>query len=148
LFKLQIAGIRPPKKSPHWKQNLIRLILRNEVYKGTIGHTACNTKNPKTDKNGSTRLIWGKVELPREEWIHVPVPAIVSMGVWEAANRMLEQNKKMARRNARIPYLLTGIVHCACCGWTFTGVISQNKRGKERGFKPYCGYRCPRANYH
>ncbi|MBK8027813.1 MAG: recombinase zinc beta ribbon domain-containing protein [Chloroflexi bacterium] len=46
------------------------------------------------------------------------------------------------RRNAKKPYLLTGLVKCAHCGWTYSGSTPTSGGNKER-IKPYRGYRCP-----
>ncbi|MBK8028812.1 MAG: recombinase family protein [Chloroflexi bacterium] len=143
-FDLEQTGIKPPKKYKHWEAAQIRVTLINEVYKGNFySHRWEHKTIEKLSRDGiSTRKVKCKVERPREEWIHVPVPAIVSPEDWDAANRMLAQNKKTARRNAKVPYLLTGLVKCAYCGWSFTGSTHRKKNGKDRHY-PYRGYRCP-----
>src|SRR5690606_33161076 len=78
---------------------------------------------------------------PEEEWIRVSVPPTVDAATWQAANEMLAKNRRMASRNAIEPYLLTGLVKCADCGYTYTGTTHKKKRGKLRGV-PYRGYRC------
>lgn len=142
---LEKMGIKPPKKSRHWEAVQVRLILTNEIYKGDFyAHRWEHTKVQKPGKDGmSIRTVKIKRERPREEWIHVPVPAIVSADEWDAANRMLSQNARTARRNAKIPFLLTGLVKCAYCGWSCCGTTHyKGRKGKPRG-KPYRGYRCP-----
>ena len=141
---LQMAGVPPPKKYKYWIATQVRLFITNEVYKGDFyAHRWNHTTIEKPAKNGiGTQKVKLKLERPRDEWIHIPVPAIVSPEVWEAANHMLEQNKKTARRNAIEPYLLTGLVKCAYCGWTFTGTTHRIQHGKPRKI-PYRGYRCP-----
>lgn len=141
---LDLAGIRPPKKASHWQPTQIRLLIKNEVYRGDFyAHRWLHTTVQKPSKDGfPNRSVKCKVERPREDWIHIPVPAIVSQDEWEAANRMLEQNKKMARRNAKEPYLLTGLVHCAHCGLKYSGVRHATAKGKPRK-TIYRGYRCP-----
>lgn len=139
------AGIAPPKNSKFWTPTQIRLFIKNEVYKGDFyAHRWQHIKVQKPTKDGlSKRIVQRKVERPREEWIHVPVPPIVSKELWEAANRIIQQNKKMARRNAKHPYLLTGLVHCAQCGRVYVGTTSRLNHGKPRK-RPYRGYRCAR----
>jgi site-specific DNA recombinase len=62
----------------------------------------------------------------------VSVPAIVSVDLWEMANRMLDKNKGTGRRNAKEPYLLTGMIKCASCGYAYLGARKVNrKKGKE-----------------
>lgn len=147
-YKLEMEGVPPPKRYTHWWATQVRLFIRNEVYKGDFyAHRWEHFTMEKPSKGDlSTRTVKCKRERPREEWIHVPVPAIVSPEEWEEANRMLDQNKKTARRNAKQPYLLTGLVRCAHCGLSYVG---HTKRSNNR--KPYRGYRCPytgmRPNY-
>ena len=67
------------------------------------------------------KLVSRKIERPRDEWIMVPVPPIVSPDLWQMANRSLDKNAQMGRRNAKEPYLLTGLIKCATCGYSYTG---------------------------
>jgi site-specific DNA recombinase len=145
--ELEKTGIRPPKKSKYWTGTLVRLIIKNEIYQGDFfAHRWEHTHVQKPTKDGfSTRNVYVRRERPREEWIHVPIPAIVSREEWDTANRMLAQNKRTARRNAKEPFLLTGLVRCAVCGYRYTGLTHRKARGKLRE-KPYRGYRCSRAN--
>lgn len=141
---LEVSGLKPPKQAKHWEATYVRCILVNEVYKGDFyAHRWLHTTVQKPAKDGFLmRNVKCKIERPREEWIHVPVPAIVTPEEWDAANRMLAQNKVMARRNAKDPYLLTGLVKCAHCGWSYTGTTSGMNHGKPRQHL-YRGYRCP-----
>lgn len=139
---LEKAGVPPPKRYKHWEATQIRVFIKNEVYKGDFyAHRWILTSVQKPSKDGlSTRTVKSSAQRPREEWIHVPVPAIVSVEEWEAANRIMEKNQKTARRNAKIPYLLTGLVRCAHCGWKYAGITHKNYKSKK-----VCSryYRCP-----
>lgn len=143
-YDLEMAGVKPPKQYAHWEPTQIRLFIKNEVYKGEFyAHRWEHTKIQKPSKNGfGTRWAKCKIERPRDEWIAVSVPPIVSRDEWDAANRMIQQNKKMARRNANEPYLLTGLVRCAICEWTYTGVTNRGSKGRPRK-TIYRGYHCP-----
>jgi site-specific DNA recombinase len=52
---------------------------------------------------------------PREEWQPFSAPAIVSEETFELAQQRLVQNKKMAARRTKRPYLLRGLIECECC---------------------------------
>jgi site-specific DNA recombinase len=146
--ELHASGIKPPKQYKHWWQEQVRVILTNPVYRGDFyAHRWEHKVIEKPAKDGmSTRKVKLKVERPPEEWIRVPVPPIVSLDVWNCAERMLQQNKKMAPRNAKEPYLLTGLIKCAYCGWSFAGNTTRKCRGKVRK-TPSRMYRCSlRAN--
>lgn len=142
------TGFDPPKKYRYWEPTQLRLFIRNEVYKGDFyAHRWNHTKVQKLARDGITmKTVYRKVQRPREEWIHVPVPAIVTVEQWEAANRMLKQNKRTARRNAKIPFLLTGLLKCARCGYSYSGTSKYKGKGGKPRKNPYRGYRCSRSN--
>ncbi len=53
---------------------------------------------------------------PEEEWIHFPVPAIVTQEVFELADEKLSHNRKFASRNNKAHhYLLRYLVSCGAC---------------------------------
>jgi len=57
-----------------------------------------------------------------EEWIAIPVPAIISQGTFDVVQRRLERNVQMARRNNTThAYLLRGLVSCGQCRLISTG---------------------------
>jgi len=59
---------------------------------------------------------------PPEEWIAIPVPAIVSHDTFDAAQARLDRNTQMARRNNTAhEYLLRGLVSCGQCQWSCIG---------------------------
>ena len=81
------------------------------------------------------------------------MPAIVTTEVWEAAQEVLKSNRIMASRNNRQPYLLRGLIKCALCGLTFSGMRMKppqrdhyyrcNGRQFARGLYGLSGKKCP-----
>ena len=51
---------------------------------------------------------------PREEWIPIPVPSILSQATFARAQRKLKRNRELSSRNTKHSYLLTGLVFCGC----------------------------------
>ena len=51
-------------------------------------------------------------ELPREEWIEIPVPALVSEETFALAQEKLIYNKLHGPRRTIEPSILQGLVHC------------------------------------
>lgn len=117
----------PPKHTAYWNARQLWLMVKNPVYKGEyFANTWKQVKvpvnvNPASLAGGAVRTITRKDPRPREEWIKVQVPAIVSVQEWEMANKILEKNAQMSRRNGKEQYLLTGLVKCACCGHVYSG---------------------------
>lgn len=126
---------KPPQTASHWNPRTILLMLRNPVYKGEFfAHRYVYRRVPAArQKPGEpTRLIRKKVERPQEEWIKVSVPAIVNSELWDLANRVLDRNKIMSKRNGKEHYLLTGLLKCASCGYSYVGARKvHRKSGKE-----------------
>ena len=54
---------------------------------------------------------------PEEEWTHIPVPALVDEKTFDRAQQRLEDNKRFASRNTKVPSLLQGLAACASCGY-------------------------------
>src|SRR3989454_2160564 len=59
------------------------------------------------------------VDRPRAEWTEIAVPAIVSEDTFARAGQRLEDNKRFASRNSKIPSLLQGLAACSACGYAY-----------------------------
>jgi site-specific DNA recombinase len=98
-----------PERITRWGKSQVVRMLRNPAYKGeSIAWRWQSNKH----RNSSLR--------PAEEWIRLPdgtTPALVSQGLWDAAQTVLDNNKAAdATRNESRAYLLRGHVYCAVCG--------------------------------
>jgi site-specific DNA recombinase len=81
--------------------------------------------------------------------IGIPVPAIVSQEMYDAAQQRLDENKQMARRNNHShDYLLRGLVSCGQCRLSCTGrMVSPGYsyyvcRGRTDSLRAAQGERC------
>ncbi len=134
----------PPKRFGHWEPKMIANIVKKPLYKGEfIAHRVMEIKVPAKKQPGNLadateKLVTKRVQRPREEWIIVPVPAIVSVDDWEKANQLVANNK--GRRKAKHPFLLTGLIICASCGSHYIGRRKVEKR-KEKTYI-LTSYRC------
>lgn len=77
------ARITKQRECGAWNRTTVRKILKRETYAGVFHYG-------KVLKNDAGRTI----KNPRETWIPVEVPAIVSREIWEAAQRQLKENKE------------------------------------------------------
>jgi site-specific DNA recombinase len=75
------------------------------------------------------------------ERIECPVPAIVDPALREKALRRLEENKRFAGSRPHRNYLLSGLVECAHCGWTYRGTCASGSRTGKRYYYYGCGRR-------
>ena len=118
------------KGNSHWSQSSIHHMLRNPSYKGE-------------EYGWRTKRVKGKDQKrPKSEWIKLPDgirPAIVSVEVWEAGQRLFPRKGGDAKRNELKPILLRGHIFCADCGRRMS-LREGAKYGKGRDV-----YRCNSA---
>jgi site-specific DNA recombinase len=123
----------PPKNCKIWYPTIISRFIKSELYKGIyIGNRLKLVKVEQTKSQG--KLINEKpkmksvlIERPKEEWKYAPVPPIVSEELWQRANDMIVKNSTMAKRNSKNNYLLTGLMKCATCGYSYVGYTNKWK---------------------
>jgi len=74
-------------------------------------------------------------ERPREEWIGIPVPALVTEESFARAQELLYQNKIRSRRRTIAPSVVQGLVSCAKCGYAFSRTSTQTSARKIHYYK-------------
>jgi site-specific DNA recombinase len=107
-----------------WGGHMILKMLHNETYKGTWYYAQRKGKASKWRHN------------PREEWIPLEVPALVSEEIWERAQAQAAKNAFKARRNVKYEYLMRRKMTCKICGYSINAASVRTKK------KLYKYYRC------
>src|SRR5436309_8900423 len=74
-------------------------------------------------------------ERAREEWIEIPVPALVTEESFARAQELLYQNKIRSRRRTIAPSVVQGLVSCAKCGYAFSRTSTQTSARKIHYYK-------------
>lgn len=131
-----------------WYASTLRGMLNNTAYIGraVYGHSRYLPASPRLRRirghpHPSARPT-SRVAVPREEWIEVPVPALVDEAMFEAAQSQLAENRKRKRDGLRGPrWLLQGLTVCRRCGYAFYGKTVP-KSSKDRSKGEYRHYRC------
>jgi site-specific DNA recombinase len=126
-----------------WERSTVWAILRNPAYSGR----ACFGKTERRERQRITRRIRQRGGLPprqsavgdrpRQEWIEIPVPALVSEQTFALAQEQLQKNKQFASRRTIRPTLLQGLLVCQQCGYALSGASGGRK---PHGILYY--YRC------
>ena len=99
-----------------------RVMLRNEAYIGKLHQFRKYHVEPRMRRQPSTRIKKTSLVLrPEEEWITVNVPSLVPVELFEAAQRKLDTNTELSRRNTKREYLLSGLLCCSQCGGRMGG---------------------------
>jgi site-specific DNA recombinase len=122
--RLSDAQVPTPTGKPRWNVASVRGILRSPAYAGTA-YSGRTRPAPARHRKSALRPVGpgeSQQPAPPEEWIAVPVPAIVSQDTFEAAQARLNRNIQLARRNNTThDYLLRGLVSCGQCQLACTG---------------------------
>lgn len=122
-----------PRKKSHygfWHHKTIRQILTNETYRG-VWYWGKTRKQKYLDAEGKRKQ--KTIYIPRDEWISVPVPAIIDDVTWQRVQKKLVTNRERAARNTRHEYLLARRIRCGFCG---KGVYAIRRNGDKLYY--YC----------
>jgi site-specific DNA recombinase len=131
-----------------WERSVVWGMLKNPAYMGTaaFGKTRQDPLRPRLRaQRGRTlqpRRAVSTVDVPQEEWVSIPVPALVEPEVFAAVQEQLRENQRHARQSQRgALYLLQGLVQCQQCGYAYYGkrLSPSVRKGKPRA---YAYYRC------
>jgi site-specific DNA recombinase len=119
--RLIAEQVPTPSGRAYWNASSVRKILTNSSYQGVAygnqkqmvpakrRHPLIG-REPKGAGGESCRL------RPPEDWIGVPVPAIISAERFAQAQERLARNRQWATRNTRGQYLLRCLLSCRRCG--------------------------------
>jgi site-specific DNA recombinase len=131
-------GIVTRTGKSRWDRSVIWGMLRNPAYAGraVFGKTRVVHESPALNRvarlqGRSVPKPSKTVDRPREEWIEIPVPAIVTTETFERVAQRLADNKRFATRNNKTPAsLLQGLAACAACGYGYyrTSTRTTNKK--------------------
>jgi site-specific DNA recombinase len=130
-------GVPTRTGKSRWDRSVVWGMLRNPAYAGTavFGKTRVVPESPGLNRTArlagrATPRATKTVDRPRDEWVEIPVPAIVSAETFERVARQLADNKRYASRNSKVPSLLQGLAACSACGYGYyrTSTRTTNKR--------------------
>ena len=108
-----------------WSPTTVWSMLRNSAYQGL----AYFQKTMPAERQRVTRRLRQRGGIasqgackrprPRDEWIEIPVPAIISPTQFALAQERFEQNRRFSPRRTKRPSLLQGMLVCQVCGYAF-----------------------------
>src|SRR5262245_60386619 len=131
-----------PRSGRHpWQPSVVHRILYDETYAG-MAHTNryrfVPPKKPRSRAPGRGENTC-RQRRPREEWIGIPVPALIDQETYRRAQEQLERNSRLSyRNNKRHTYLLRCLLTCQTCGLRMFGITpNASSRQMTRRY-----YRC------
>src|SRR5215510_9877691 len=120
---LNKQGVPTRKRNTRWERSTVWGMLRNPAYKGTacFGKTEVRPRQrvtrPLRMRGGVAKRNSANHERPRQEWIEIPVPAIINEETFAIAQELLTANKLHAPRRTIEPSICQGMVSCSKCGY-------------------------------
>src|SRR6202048_3509766 len=139
--RLNAEGTLTRKQSARWERSVVWAMLRNPAYRGA----ACFGKTRGAGRIRVTRALrrrGGMVsgssdghERAHEEWIEIPVPALVSEESFARAQELLYENKLRSRRRTITPSVVQGLVSCQKCGYAFSRTSTHTSARKLHYYK-------------
>ena len=139
--RLNAEGIPTRKASARWERSTVWAVLRNSAYRGVacFGKTRASSRTrvirPQRRRGVTTPSMTAGHERPREEWIEIPVPALVSEDSFARAQELLQENKVRSRRRTIEPSIVQGMVSCQKCGYAFSRTSTQTSARKIHYYK-------------
>ena len=139
--RINAEGIPTRKVAARWERSTVWAILRNSAYRGIacFGKTRVSARTrvirPLRRRGVTTPSMTAGHERPREEWIEIPVPALVSQDRFARAQELLQENKIRSRRRTIEPSVVQGLVSCQKCGYAFSRVSTRTSARKIHYYK-------------
>src|SRR5215475_5895679 len=131
-----------------WDRSVVWGILKNPAYQGTaaFGKTCQEPLRPRLraqrHRPVQPRRAMSTRDVPPEDGITIPVPALVEPAMFAAVQEQWRENKRHARQSRRgALYLLQGVLQGQHCGYAFYGkrLSPSARKGQPRA---YAYYRC------
>jgi len=144
--RLQRQGVATRTGKGYWHRATVWGILKNPAYKGAAGYGKTRVGRrrpclrPQRHMAEQPRNPRSAYDVPAEQWISIPVAAIVSEELFAAVAEQLQENRKRYRQGARgSKHLLQGLVVCQACGYALYGQGSRytTKQGQRRSQRYY-----------
>jgi len=121
--KLIKTGIPTREGKSWWQRATLYHIVTDPIYTGRWYYNKHVDAPAKNKVNGTIQVL-----KPKEQWIFVKVPAIISQETFELAQRQLTRNRELCRRNTKREYLLSGLLTCGNCGFN---LIARTTEGRS-----------------
>src|ERR1700722_1007243 len=119
-----------------WERSTVWAMLRNPAYAGRacFGKTELRPRQritrPLRQRQGHATRNSANHERPHQDWIEIPVPALVGEATFALAQEQLERNKHHSPRRTVEPSLLQGMLVCEKCGYALYRSSAQTSKQK------------------
>jgi len=124
-----------------WERSTVWGMLRNPAYQGRacFGKTEAIARQRVTkrlrEKGGFSPRCSAGHERPREQWIEIAVPALVSEATFALAQERLSDNQRLSARRTKRPTLLQGVLVCGQCGYGLYRTSTKTTRRQAQYYR-------------
>lgn len=124
-----------------WERSKVWAMLRNPAYVGraAFGKTERAERKrvtrPLRQKGGYSARSSAHRQRPKDQWIGVTVPALVSEETFARAAEKLAENRRFSPRNTQEPTLLQGLLVCGQCGYSLYRTSTRTTKGPARYYR-------------
>jgi len=124
-----------------WERSTVWGMLRNPAYQGRacFGKTEAIPRQRVTkrlrEKGGFSQRCSAGHERPRQEWIEIAVPALVSEATFALAQERLLENQRLSARRTKLPTLLQGLLVCGQCGYGLYRTSTKTTRRQAQYYR-------------
>src|ERR1700730_12879694 len=137
--RLNREGI-PPRRAGRWERSVVWGMLPHPAYGGVawLGKAPPSARiqmRPERRRGITTPSNTAGHQRPREEWIEIPVPALVSEESFARAQELLSHNKIRSGRRTIAPSVGQGLVGCAKGGYAVSRSSTQTSARKIHYYK-------------
>ena len=116
--RLNDLGVLTPRGKSKWHPSTVGSIFRNPIYMGITYANRFRSVPPQRRRSAlaPVGMEQSRKIRPEDEWIPLPMPAVVTAEVFAQVQEKLKQNQLSASRNNKVhDYLLRGRVSCGHC---------------------------------
>src|SRR5579859_2181955 len=125
LKRLNFGPYYPRSGKHPWSPSVVHHILADPVYSGTAyanRYRYVVPKKPRAVRGPRSAEASCRQPKPQEEWIPIPVPALIDPATFERAQEQLARNAALSfRHNTKYSYLLRCLLTCHGCGLAMFG---------------------------
>src|SRR5713226_8974386 len=113
--ELYSRGIKNRSGNTKWAKSSLSKILNDTTYIGTAYYNklmSCDSVNVNGQRHYTNKK--SRRLRPKDEWIAIAVPALITKEEFESAQLKLQKNRELSDRNAKYNYLIKGLIFCRC----------------------------------
>jgi site-specific DNA recombinase len=146
------AGVPSPTGNARWRESMVAALLTNPAYAGQARFGRLATApwqpplRPPRGRAPIPKHPRRRVLAPADQWITIPVPALIDAALFEGTQEQLGENRRRRRqRKGGARYLLQGLLVCQSCGYALCGRWKASSRAPGQGYRYY---RCTGTDSH